>query len=106
MAKINWISADIDWLETKLAEMKQYVDNNPLGSLKDRTEIVMSAKGTPVIKIIKDKEGQSKELRSILREIVSMLPEINKLRQLKEEAELEIRGGGSVNGMMRTKLNT
>lgn len=104
MAKQSFINVEIEWLEKKILELRQYVDNNPFNTLEDRTEIVMSAKGTPVIKIIANKESQLKELRAILKDLPSMLADLDKLRELKEASQLEIRGGGEMGGMMQNNF--
>lgn len=104
MAKNKYTLQDLDWLEVILKELKAYVDNNPFGSLEDRLETVMSAKGTPVIKIIATKEAQIKALRDALKDYVMMIAEVDRLREEKAAKEVEIRGGGQINGMMQAKL--
>jgi hypothetical protein len=104
MAKqTNFILEDLDWLEAKLNDMRAYVDNHPFETLVDRTEIVMSAKGTPVIKITANIEAQNRELRAMLKDYLSWLPEINRLRAERADAQMEIRGGGDVPGMMKNR---
>jgi hypothetical protein len=99
--KTNYILADLEWIEQKLNEMKGYVDNHPFSSLVDRTEIVMSAKGTPVIKITANVETQMRELRATLKDYLSMLPEINRLRAERADSQIELRGGGEMSGIMK-----
>lgn len=105
MAKTSYINTEITWLEEKIKQLRAYVDNNPFDTLEDRTEIVMSAKGTPVIKIIATKETQLKELRTILKDLPAMLADLDRLRELKEASSMEIRGGQSMGGMMEDNLN-
>ena len=97
---------DLDWLEVQLMEMKKYVEANPISQLEDRTEVVMSAKGTPVIKLIASKEVQIRELRNTLKEVTIMLGELERLREEKAVSDMEIRGGGEINGLMKGKLTS
>jgi hypothetical protein len=103
--KNKYTLEDLDWLEETLKQLKAYVDNNNFGDLKDRLETVMSAKGTPVIKIIATKEAQMKSLREALKDYVVMLAEVDRLREEQTKKDVEIRGGGKINGMMAAKLN-
>lgn len=104
MAKTKYTLKDLDWLEIQLMEMKKYVEANPLSGLRDRTEVVMSAKGTPVIKVVATKETQIRELRTTLRDVVMMLGELERLREERAVQEMQVRGGGEINGLMRKKL--
>lgn len=105
MAKVKYTQKDLDWLEVQLLEMKKYVEANPISSIVDRTEIVMSAKGTPVIKIIASKEVQIRELRATLKDVTIMLGDLERLREERAAQEMEVRGGGEINGMMKSKLS-
>ena len=102
--KPKYTLKDLDWLEVQLKEMKAYVDANPLSSLEDRTEIVMSAKGTPVIKVIATKEAQIRELRATLKDVTIMLGDLERLREEKADAAIEVRGGQEMGGMMKDNL--
>lgn len=105
MAKqISYILEELDWLETKIKDMRAFVDNRPFEKLTDRTEVVMSAKGTPVIKITATIEAQVRELRATLKDFISMLADVNRLRQERAETQIEIRGGGEISGMMKNRL--
>jgi hypothetical protein len=101
--KTNYILEDLDWLEAKIKDIRAYVDNHPFETLTDRTEIVMSAKGTPVIKITATIEAQNRELRAMLKDYFSWLPEINRLRMERAESQVEIRGGGEMSGIMKNR---
>ena len=105
MAKNQYTLADLDWLEATLKQLKGYVDNSQFDKLEDRLETVMSAKGTPVIKIIATKEAQIKALTIALREYITMLAEVDRLREEKATRDIQIRGGGEINGMMQAKLS-
>lgn len=102
--KVNYVLSELDWLEVKIKDMRAYVDNHPFEKLTDRTEIVMSAKGTPVIKITATIEAQIRELRATLKDFIAMLSDVNRLRQERAEAQVEIRGGGEISGLMRNQI--
>lgn len=94
-----------EWMETKVKSLRDYIDANPFETLEDRTEVVMSAKGTPVIKIIQTKEQQVKLMMDILKELPSLFQALEELRAQKEASSIEIRGGGDMSGMMKNHLN-
>jgi hypothetical protein len=97
--KQTYISAELDWAEEKLAEWRQYVDANPLNSLKDRVEWKPTAKGGAIPMVIASIEQQIKSIRDTMKEYLALLDVVDKLRE-KEEAKLEIRGSQEVNGKM------
>ena len=97
--KQTYISAELDWAEEKLAEWRQYVDANPLNSLKDRVEWKPTSKGGSITMVIASIEQQIKSIRDTMKEYLALLDVVDKLRE-KEEAKLEIRGSQEVNGKM------
>ena len=97
--KQSYISAELDWAEEKLAEWREYVDKNPLHSLKDRVEWKPTSKGGSIPMVIASIEQQIKSIRDTMKEYLALLDVVDKLRE-KEEAKLEIRGSQEVNGKM------
>jgi hypothetical protein len=104
MAKHPKTIADLEWMETFINEVRGYIANNPISTLEDRTEIVMSAKGTPVIKIIARKEDQIKALLLMQKEALILLGEIDRLREVKDAANMELRGGREMSGIMEDNM--
>lgn len=100
MAKqVPYISAELEWAETKLKEWREYVDTNPIASLKDRIEWKPTSKGGSIPMVIASKEAQIKSLRDTMKEYLMLLEVVDKLRQ-REAEKAEARGGKAVTGKM------
>lgn len=76
-----YIDAELEWAETKLLEWKQYVDSNPLHSLKDRIEWKETGKGGMLPMVIASIESQIKCLRDTMKEYLLLLSTVNQMRQ-------------------------
>jgi hypothetical protein len=98
--KETYVSAELEWAETKLAEWRGYIDNNPINSLKDRIEWKPTAKGGTMPMVIASIESQIKSLRDTMKEYLALLDVVDKLRE-KEEAKQEARGSQEINGKMK-----
>ena len=99
MAKTNYINAELDWAETKLQEWQEYIDANPIHLLQDRTEIEEIKTGTRV-KVIATIETQGKYIQEMMKNYLSLLSDVNKLREV-EEKKKEARGRGEVPHRMK-----
>lgn len=101
--KTNYIGYDLKWLEDRCNELKKWCEEKLSGGIEDRIEIYESTRGNPIIKVIASEETQIKTLRDTLKELPSMLLEINRLRKLAEEedsGEATVRGDHDVPGFM------
>jgi hypothetical protein len=98
--KQAYVSAELDWAESKLAEWRGYIDNNPINSLKDRIEWKPTAKGGTMPMVIASIESQIKSLRDTMKEYLALLDVVDKLRE-KEELKSEARGSQEINGKMQ-----
>ena len=99
MAKTNYIGTELDWAETKLSQWQEYIDANPIHELTDRTEIEETRSGTKV-KVIATIETQGKYIQEMMKNYLSLLAEVDKLREF-EEKKKEARGRGSVPHRMK-----
>ena len=90
MAKTNYINAELDWAETKLQQWQEYIDTNPIHELKDRTDFEETKTGTK-IKIIATIETQGKYIQEMMKNYLSLLGEVNKMREVEEQKK-EARG--------------
>ena len=99
MAKTNYINAELDWAETKLTEWQEYIDANPIHLLMDRTDLEETKSGTKV-KIIATIETQGKYIQEMMKNYLSLLAEVNKLREV-EEKKKEARGRAEVPHRMK-----
>ena len=95
MAKKNYIAVELDWAEEQLHSWKAYVDANPLHELKDRIEWKPTAKGGMLPMVIASIEAQGKFIQETMKNYLSLLEVVDKLRT-QEEAKKEARGSGSV----------
>lgn len=98
-----FIFEDLEWLEARLQELKEYIDANPLTNLEDRIHWKETAKGGMIPTVTASKETQRKDLTQALKDYAQLLEVINKLREI-EEKKIEARGGKEVSGIMAKKM--
>jgi len=91
------IEYELEFLETKLQELKEYIQSNPFNELKDRMAY-KETKGGGVIPIcVANKEAQRKDLTQALKDYAEILRTVDSMRE-KEEAKVEVRGKGELSG--------
>lgn len=88
------IEYELEFLETKLVELKSYIENNPFSKLKDRMGY-KETKGGSIPFCIANKEAQRKDLTQALKDYADILRTVESFRE-KEEAKKEARGKGGV----------
>lgn len=89
------IEYELDFLETKLEELKEYIQGNPFNTLADRMAY-KETKGGGVIPIcVANKEAQRKDLTQALKDYAEILRTVDSMRNI-EEAKKEARGKGTV----------
>jgi len=98
--KQTYVSAELDWAESKLTEWRDYIDANPINTLKDRIEWKPTSKGGTMPMVIASIESQIKSLRDTMKEYLALLEVVDKLRE-KEEQKAEARGSQEINGKMK-----
>jgi len=94
--KNNFIINDLEWAESQLDSWKAYVDANPLHELKDRIEWKPTAKGGTMPMVIASIEAQGKFVQETLKNYLSLLEVVNKLRE-NEEQKKQVRGDQNLN---------
>lgn len=99
MAKTNYINAELDWAETKLQEWQTYIDDNPLHLLTDRIEWKETKSGR-IPQVVASIEAQGKYIQDMMKNYLSLLNEVNKMREV-EEKKKEARGSGTVPHRMK-----
>ena len=97
--KKNYINAELDWAEIQLQNWKEYVENNPVQSLKDRI-IFKEIKGGRVPQVVASVETQGKFIQETMKNYLALLSEVNRLREVEEEKK-KARGKGNVPHRMR-----
>lgn len=92
------IEYELDFLEKKLQELKEYIEANPFSTLSDRMAY-KETKGGGVIPIcVANKEAQRKDLTQALKDYAEILRTVDGMRE-KEQAKVEIRGKGEMSTM-------
>ncbi len=100
MAKENHIKIELDWLNEKAQQLRDYIDANPVSEIDDRIETVISSKGIPAVKVIAKKEESLKAWINALKEYAGFLDTLNELREIDSVSKTELRKGVTMNGMM------
>lgn len=93
--KNNYISTELEWAEEQLVTWKAYIDANPLHELKDRIEWKPTARGGTMPMVISSIEQQGKFIQDTMKNYLSLLEVVDKLRE-KEEAKMEAKGGANI----------
>lgn len=97
--KETYVSAELEWAETKLGEWREYIDQNPIPSLKDRVQFKQTSNGGAIPMVIASIESQIKSLRDTMKEYLALLEVVDRLRE-REEAKVQVRGSQEINGKM------
>lgn len=88
------IEYELEFLEKKLDELKDYIEANPFSELADRI-IYKGTKTTKTPICIASKEAQRKDLTQALKDYAEILRTVDSMRD-KEEAKKEARGTSEV----------
>lgn len=99
MAIKNYINAELDWAEEQLEHWKSFVEANPIHTLKDRIKW-KDAKYGKVPQVIATLENQGKFIQETMKNYLSLLGEVNKMR-LVEEQQKAARGRQKVPHRMK-----
>ena len=102
--KQTFVSIELSWAEDQLKTWKDYVDANPISGLKDRIEWKSTSKGGMLPMVIASIEQQGKFIQETMKNYLTLLQQVNDLRE-KEEAKMEARGGKTIEGGMMARLS-
>lgn len=91
------IEYELEFLETKLQELKEYIKANPFSSLSDRMAWKETKNGGAIPICIANKEAQRKDLTQALKDYAEILRTVDAMRE-KEESKVEVRGGVALSG--------
>jgi len=72
---------DLYWLETKVTELRKYVDDNPIDDLTDRTDLRQMPNGGTLNVVVASVETQIKSIRDSLKDFTEMVEVIGKKRE-------------------------
>jgi hypothetical protein len=85
------IEYELEFLEMKLNELKEYIEANPFSTLADRMAWKETKNGGAIPICIANKEAQRKDLTQALKDYAEILRTVDAMRE-KEAAKLELRG--------------
>lgn len=91
----SYIDLELEWLEKKAKELKEYCDANPINTLTDRVR-----NG----KVISDIEKQIKSIRDTLQDYVKIIEAIDKLREKEEVKKSSVRGDQELTPIERGEI--
>lgn len=86
--KNNYINTELDWAESRLQEWKDYVDANPLVTLRDRMDLKETKNGGMVKTVIASIEAQGKFIQETMKNYLTLLDVVNKLREQEEAKKI------------------
>jgi len=82
--------------------MKNYVDNNPFDQMRDRVQMKTTKTGVMPI-VVASIEQQIKSIRDTLKDVLTLLPELNKMREEDAFQKKTVKGGHDVPLPMRNR---
>jgi hypothetical protein len=91
------IEYELEFLDTKLQELKEYIKANPFSELSDRMAYKETKAGGAIPICIANKEAQRKDLTQALKDYAEILRTVDAMRE-KEESKVEVRGKGELGG--------
>lgn len=94
------IEYELQFLESKLEELKQYIEANPFSTLTDRMAWKETKNGGAIPLCIANKESQRKDLTQALKDYAEILRTVDSMRE-KEAVKKEARGSASVPHRMK-----
>lgn len=93
------IEYELEFLETKLKELKDYIQANPYSELADRMAYKETRNGGVIPICIANKEAQRKDLTQALKDYAEILRTVESMRD-KEEAKKESKGNLAIPARM------
>lgn len=86
------IEYELEFLETKAQELKEYIEANPFSKLEDRIKWKETKGGGLLPIVVANKEAQRKDLTQALKDYAELLQTIRALRQTEAAKKLSPRG--------------
>lgn len=91
-AKKLYTAMELEWAEKQLQEWKDYIDQHPLATLKDRVGQKPTKNGGMIPYVISSIEQQGKFIQDTLQKYLLLLKEVDNMRALEEEKKIKARG--------------
>lgn len=86
------IEYELEFLNTKLEELKVYIEDTPFSSLTDRMAYKETKAGGAIPMCIATKEAQRKDLTQALKDYAEILRTVDSMRVREEGKKVEVRG--------------
>ena len=97
--KNTFIDVELKWAEEQLASWKSYVDANPLHELEDRIKWKETKAGGAMPMVIASIEAQGKFIQETMKNYLSLLKEVDLMREKEEAKKISVRGQQSLSPM-------
>jgi hypothetical protein len=95
----TYINAELEWAEQQLVTWKAYVDANPLHELTDRVKYKETRNGGAIPMVVASIEAQGKFIQDTMKNYLSLLEQVDKLREKEEAKKVPVRGGVELGSM-------
>lgn len=82
-----YVEYDLEFLEMKLRELKEYIEANPFSALADRMAYKETKGGGLIPICVANKEAQRKDLTQALKDYAEILQTVNKFREIEAQKE-------------------
>lgn len=98
------IQYEIEFIESKLAELKKYIEDRPFDKIVDRTRMQQTLKGGYIEVLSASVEVQRKDITSAIKEYAELTIVVEKMRQQREESEKAVaKGNANIPARMQKK---
>ena len=92
------IEYELDFLETKLQELKEYIEDNPFNKLADRMAYKETKNGGIIPTLVANKESQRKDLTQALKDYAEILRTVDSMREKEASKKVVARGDKELSG--------
>lgn len=86
------IEYELEFLESKLQELKQYIEDNPFSTLDDRMHYKETRSGGMIQTCVSTKEAQRKDLTQALKDYAEILRTVEAMREKEQAKQVNVRG--------------
>lgn len=97
--KNTYVSTELNWAEEQLSSWKAYVDANPMHKLVDRIKWKETKTGGAMPMVIASMESQGKFIQETMKNYLSLLEVVDKLREKEEAKTVAVRGDVQLGSM-------
>lgn len=99
--KNKFITVELDFAEKQLETWKAYVEKTPFEKLTDRVVWKETKNGGAMPMVAATIESQQKNLRDTMKDYLSLLEIVDRLRQAEAKKSIETRGGIEIPDIMK-----